>query len=563
MTKILPPAALEQHIAVMGKTGSGKTYAAKGIVEGLLDDGRQVVIIDPAGAWWGLRSGADGKKAGGYDMLILGGKHGDLPLLAGSGAAVADLVCKQHARVICDTLLMTVGERTRWFTDFATAAMRGIDAPMTLVIDEVHNFAPKGKVPDPSIGACMHAANTLFSGGRSLGFRMIGITQRPAKWHNDSLGSCDTMMALRMMLPADRKQIEEWIDGNGDPVAGKEVLNSLAKLQKGEGWVWFPEGDVLKRVTFPRIGTYDSSATPTEKERKHPPALAEIDLGAVRASMETAVKEAEANDPKKLRQRVAELERAAKSGKAPAPVVDEAAISRAVQRAESARDQHWNGELVRMGRALTGYTTRLTKIGELAHVNGEAFKAAPLPATAPRAAPATVRAASTRPAARPATGSGESIPKGERSILIAIAQHDGGVTREQLTVLTGYKRSTRDAYLQRLGEKAYIQNGHQITATQEGIDALGSDYEPLPTGDALREHWMREGELPEGERKILEALISRWPDAIDRAILEETTGYKRSTRDAYIQRLDARRLVQTDRGLVKAADMLFDAGVGA
>ncbi len=32
-----PKEALNQHIAVLGKTGSGKTYAAKGLVEHLLD----------------------------------------------------------------------------------------------------------------------------------------------------------------------------------------------------------------------------------------------------------------------------------------------------------------------------------------------------------------------------------------------------------------------------------------------------------------------------------------------------------------------------------------------
>lgn len=32
---MIPSAALLQHIAILGKTGSGKTYTAKGLVEGL------------------------------------------------------------------------------------------------------------------------------------------------------------------------------------------------------------------------------------------------------------------------------------------------------------------------------------------------------------------------------------------------------------------------------------------------------------------------------------------------------------------------------------------------
>lgn len=77
---IIPAKAVEQHIAVLGKTGSGKTYAAKSIVESLLRSGQQVVMIDPTSAWWGLRLSASGKSAGFERVLILGGPKGDMPL---------------------------------------------------------------------------------------------------------------------------------------------------------------------------------------------------------------------------------------------------------------------------------------------------------------------------------------------------------------------------------------------------------------------------------------------------------------------------------------------------
>lgn len=42
MTKFfLPAAALDQHVAILGKTGSGKTWTAKVIVEHALRAGRQ------------------------------------------------------------------------------------------------------------------------------------------------------------------------------------------------------------------------------------------------------------------------------------------------------------------------------------------------------------------------------------------------------------------------------------------------------------------------------------------------------------------------------------------
>jgi DNA helicase HerA-like ATPase len=68
----VPPEALEEHIAVLGKTGAGKTYTAKGLVEALLRAQKRVVVIDPLGAWWGLRSSADGR-ADGFPVAIFGG----------------------------------------------------------------------------------------------------------------------------------------------------------------------------------------------------------------------------------------------------------------------------------------------------------------------------------------------------------------------------------------------------------------------------------------------------------------------------------------------------------
>ncbi len=60
----IPEAALQQHLAVLGKTGSGKTFAVKGIVEHLLAEQKRVGIVDPTGAWCGLLSSRDGKCAG-------------------------------------------------------------------------------------------------------------------------------------------------------------------------------------------------------------------------------------------------------------------------------------------------------------------------------------------------------------------------------------------------------------------------------------------------------------------------------------------------------------------
>lgn len=550
MKPLIPDEALTQNIAVLGKNGSGKTYATKSaIVERLLGDGRRVGIIDPTGAWWGLRSSRDGNGAG-FPILVLGGDHGDLPLPPLGGAAVARLLAVQGVNLVADTSQLTVGERTRWFTDFAGTLYRTNKTPLHLVIDEAHNFAPQGKVPDPDAGKMLHAASTLASQGRSRGIRLTMITQRPQKLHKDSLTSADMLIAMRVIHPLDRGAVADWINGCGDPAKGKEVLDSLANLKRGEGWAWYPEGGFLQRMTFPPIKTFDSSATPMDGAPiASPKGAAEIDLTEIKAAMEDAVKEAEANDPKLLRARIAELEREARKPRELA--VDTDALEREYRRGKI--DGYGEGIKVlapiaeRLAEPLavaTAALDELRKAGAVWATRG--------PSKEPEAPRCTSVAMATA-----SSGNG-ALPKGERAILIALAQYQGGCARDQLSILTGYKRSSRDAYIQRLRERGYaITVGEAVTATDAGIAALGDDYEPLPTGAALLAHWLER--LPPGEATILRLVASKYPSHADREWLSRSSDYQRSSRDAYIQRLRSRKLViPSARGEVVASDVLFD-----
>lgn len=333
MTPILPAAAMDQHGAILGKTGSGKTFGAKGLVEHWLEARRQVCVIDPTAAWWGLRADATGKGKGFDQVLLIGGDRQDLPLNERSAAACARLITEQGASAAIDTSGLTVGEYTRWFIEFAGTLYATIRHPLHLVIDEAHQFMPQGKSPDVDAGRMLHAGNRLMSGGRSKGIRGLMITQRPAKLHKDSLTCADYLIAFRVVAPQDRQAIKDWIDGAGDPEQGRTVIDSLAGLRRGEAWVWYPEGGHLERVTCPKIRTYDSSATPAHGV-KSSAVIAPIDLDAARASMADAVREAEANDPKLLRKEIADLRRqlAAKAPAAPTGIRIEASRAQALRR---------------------------------------------------------------------------------------------------------------------------------------------------------------------------------------------------------------------------------------
>lgn len=152
-----------------------------------------------------------------------------------------------------------------------------------------------------------------------------------------------------------------------------------------------------------------------------------------------------------------------------------------------------------------------------------------------------------------------SLSSGERAVLTAIAQNGPrGATKEELTVVTGYKRSTRDLYVQELARAGLVERRDgSIFATPSGVGALGPDFEPLPTGDRLLAHWL--AKLPEGERLFLEILARSYPEAVSKEKLGQIAEYKRSTRDLYVQQLVRRQLVEKfgGPGRVRASPLLF------
>ena len=530
MKTIIPEAALQQHIAVLGKTGSGKTFAAKAsIVEPLLERGRRVGIVDPTDAWWGLRSSRDGKGPG-FPVLVLGGDHGDLPLPANGGAAVARLLVEQGVNLVASTKHLTVGERTRWFIDFAGTISRINRAPLHLVLDEAHNFAPQGKVPDPDTGKMLHAANTLASGGRSIGVRLVMITQRPQKLHKDALTSADTLVAMRVLAPHDRMAVEDWIKGCGDPAQGKEVLNSLAGLQRGQGWVWYPEGAHLERVHFPQIKTFDSSATPTDGHAvQAPKAAAELDLSEIKAALADAVKEAEANDPNLLRAEIAKLRRALEQ-RAPAEP-DEAAIHEAEQRGYAKA----RAEVLPAARDVVEYLdTGLGMVRAIVEVCEEELANAPArrhvatSQTHPNrhTAPPVVKHSDQFADLRKSASSGQALPRAERLILTALAQYPQGRSKVQVAILTGYAVNG-GGFANAVGALRSAGrlegSSDRLTITDAGLEVLGS-FEPLPRGHALLDYWYRQ--LGKAERKALEALAEVYPRTLSKAQIAARAGYE-------------------------------------
>lgn len=275
----IPDEALDADIAILGKKGRGKTYTAKGLVERLLELRRRVLVLDPLSVWWGLKASADGKAAG-FAIPVFGGPKADVPLHEGAGKIIGELIVSSGTSAVLDLGQMRKAEQARLVADLLDYLFTHNRDPLWIVLEEADAFAPQQPMGD--LTRVLGEVDRIARRGRNFGFRLISITQRPAKLNKDVLTQLSTLVALGVTSPQDRDAIKAWVEGNADREQAQAVYRSLANLPVGEGWVWAPDHDLLKRVRFPRIRTLDTSSTPKAGEKRIDAAvLAKADIAKI------------------------------------------------------------------------------------------------------------------------------------------------------------------------------------------------------------------------------------------------------------------------------------------
>jgi len=234
----LPPEAVSETTAIIGRRGSGKSNLAKVTVERMLDAGEQVIVLDPKGEWWSLRIARDGKGPG-YDLPVFGGLRGDVPLEHTSGKLVADTLIDRGISGVVDVSLLPKGQRQRFAAAFAQRLLyrrRREPAPTCLVLEEAKFFAPQSR--ESGDLEMLGAYQDFPLVGRSFGFGLIIITQRPALVDKGLLSQAECLFVMQTTGAQDRKAIREWVREQGDESAMD--VGTLPGLEVGEGYVWSP-----------------------------------------------------------------------------------------------------------------------------------------------------------------------------------------------------------------------------------------------------------------------------------------------------------------------------------
>jgi hypothetical protein len=432
--------------------------------------------------------GADGKSAGGLDIKILGGRHGDIPLEAGAGALIARTVVETGISVILDLSHLTKQRQEKFVTDFSLELMerrKRDPAAMHIVWEEAYRFMPQ-RMTKGSKSEMLEATEELVTMGRNFGIGGTIICQRAAQVSKTVLTQASILIAMNTTGLLDKKVIESWMDLHS---LGTE-LPRLSELKKGEGFVWWPEElGIVRKVKILKKTTFDASSTPKFGEKTRRRKLKTIDMAALEVSMAETIEKVKSSDPKLLKKRIAELE--AQLAKAPTaevkvkevPAVDEATMARFEAGVESLRsiaDRITENLPIGVGPHASSRAEILRMDAHLQAIAArrQAQSAAPTK-TEPFRAPAKLILESTG-----GTGGQVALAKGAVGMLKALAAiYPGGLSKKQVALSAGLKASggTFGTYWSKLNVLGFIEgSGSLWHATAAGMDFLGTDIPDKP-----------------------------------------------------------------------------------
>lgn len=590
----LPVDAATQTFLVVGKRGSGKSNTAARNVEQLLSAKIPVVVLDPVDSWYGLKASRDGKGEG-FGVYVFGGRHKDVELEPGAGVLVAEFLCEHRAPLVLSCKHLSGLERSRFMVDFAMTLFRKwTGGVLHIVLEEAHELAPQNPPKGEKAEQMLGAFKKLWKLGRSSGIGGTAVTQRPASLHKDITTQSEILVVHRTIGPQDVEAVRQWIKYHRQ---GEEILPELATLKTGEAFVWAPEFPEekpigLRRVQILQRETFDSAATPKAGEQRvEPKELASVDLDRLRSKMASTIERQKAEDPRELRKTIVDLraQLAAAAGAKPAAagkqprtverlILREAQVERLLKVIEQLHDAY--GDMVddladRVGGPVQKIANEMKAALAAARdaLNGPARVRATVGNAAPAAfaggggrAGSTLSApGSSRPSpvvSRVVAGAGdrEVGTGGLRRILVALAQRPQGLSASQVGVRAtlSSKSGTFDTYISRARKAGWITGErHNLRITEAGLAALGS-YDPLPTGAALLDHWLRELGTS-GAARILQALANAYPRELTRSEVADAANLtgNSGTFDTYVSRLRSLELI-SGRGALKASDELFD-----
>jgi hypothetical protein len=392
------------------------------------------------------------------------------------------------------------------------------------------------------------------------------ITQRSAKINWDVLSQVDILTVLRMGAPNDLKPVVEWLQSETSKEFAAQARAELPSLPVGTAFIASAPLELAQRVEVRRRHTFNSGATPKPGERRvFPKVLAAIDMAKLGREIAESAQRARESSPEFLRERIAQLEAAAK-GK-----VDTASI----QELERLR-----GEVVSLRAAaerVPGLEAKLAKADReraaaaatLREVAGRLDTAIPVSPVAALVVekPLTPQLVKRPVVAPVAAGEpSEGVSTSEQKVLDALASLEAvGVespSKTQLAAFAGYSNAKSGGFAgpaAALGRRGLIES----TAGRASLTAAGRSLANRPGRPASSKQLQERifALLGDGERKLLMLLIDSYPEEIGRVDLAARGGYSNAKSGGFaapLARLLELGFVEAVRsGVVRGSELLF------
>lgn len=191
---------------ILAKSGYGKSYTARVMIEEGRKLGNSFVIFDPQDAYLNLK-----------DFAYI-----DVRQVKSSKTA-AVVIAASNKNVVIQIKRLSIQDQQKFvktfLEEFRLNLQRGI---RTVVIDEMHKFAPESEKTDSK-----EIIRGMFQENRSDGLGIIGISQRPQRIDKTCLSQADNLCIGKVTSFRDKEAIKNYID---DP-ADLEKIKGLGKGQ--------------------------------------------------------------------------------------------------------------------------------------------------------------------------------------------------------------------------------------------------------------------------------------------------------------------------------------------
>lgn len=540
---------LVTRMLVQANSGGGKSYAVRVLAEQAMHH-VQTIVLDPDGEFASLREL--------HDVLLVG-DDGDLPADPRGASLLAQRLFEKRCSAVVDLYELDPEDRELFVRDFLTFLMkipREKSHPMLVILDEAQDFCPERNM---GTSIATKAVISLMARGRKRGIALCLASQRMSELNKSASSTANNYLLGRTTQDTDRKRVAQ------DLGLEKTDRDGLRNLDEGQFWAVgpaFSHKDCRKirvaraETTHPEPGT--AMPPPPPASRRIRTLIGREFSDLPKRAQEEAKTLAEAHAAVgRLEKDNAGLRRKLKKGD-PEQV---AALQRKLRFAEAELDK-LAAETARAVTDLERARERLTGIKPSAHdapppTRGARVRSERMPAPAPPSGPPS----NGRPRVSPTDQGSLKRSGGRHRILVVLAQfYPEACTDRKIGLLADLSvgGGTFSTYIGRLRREGLIafERRTSITITQDGLDFLGDSWSPLPTGDALRDHWLHK--FTGGKRRILEALFDTYPSALDReelALQSELTA-NAGTFSTYLGKLNTLDLTE-GRNPIRASPLLF------